>query len=408
MTTTKKEISSFYFVRHGESVNNKNKLVNGWTDCDLTENGIRSAYEAGEMLKGYPIKRIITSDLKRAIKTAEIIAKTIGLKGEIETYPELRERNWGIYENKPIENRPGLDISPESGEDWETFFNRVLVKLDNLKLNENTLIVGHAGIMRVIRKWCNTNDVKTRIENTKPVRIINLSKGWIEKDVEKISVTALLALKEHSERVKNKNFRTFVDEPLFYKIIKTLNKCSFVRQVIVNTDSRLIEELLIRDFPTVKIHFRPAYLTGDFVEMDKIIEYDIGFSDSEHFLQTHATNPLLTNQTIDNAISTYFIDLIENDSLFSVNKIKKRLYFPDGRPINHNKNELKRTQDLNAIFERNANIYLFSKVSFSKTKNRIGLNPFMYEMNKIESIDIDEETDFTQAELLYKHINNLQ
>jgi len=180
MTTTKKEISSFYFVRHGESVNNKNKLVNGWTDCDLTENGIRSAYEAGEMLKGYPIKRIITSDLKRAIKTAEIIAKTIGLKGEIETYPELRERNWGIYENKPIENRPGLDISPENGEDWETFFNRVTKTINKIQPGEESLIVGHAGIFRVFQKLLLNLEHQEKARNSTPYKIIFGPMGKIE------------------------------------------------------------------------------------------------------------------------------------------------------------------------------------------------------------------------------------
>ena len=180
MTNIKKEISSFYFVRHGESVNNKNKLVNGWTDCDLTENGIHSAHEAGEMLKGYPIKRIITSDLKRAIKTAEIIAKTIGYTGEIERYPDLRERNWGVYENKPIENRPGLDISPENGEDWETFFSRVTRIINEIQPAHESLIVGHAGIFRVFQKLLFNLEHQDKAQNSTPYKIVLGPTGKIE------------------------------------------------------------------------------------------------------------------------------------------------------------------------------------------------------------------------------------
>lgn len=178
----KKNTTSFYFVRHGESVNNKMKLVNGWTDCELTELGKLSAIEAGDILKEYPINRIVTSDLKRAVKTAEIIAKTIGFSGEIEKHEALRERNWGIYENKPIANRPGLDISPEKGEDWETFFNRVNCKIEELDLTDNTLFVGHAGVFRVIQKvFCNLEN-QEKISNCKPIKIeINENSNYTSK-----------------------------------------------------------------------------------------------------------------------------------------------------------------------------------------------------------------------------------
>lgn len=163
--------SGFYFIRHGESVNNRAQLVNGWTDCDLTENGEQSAAIAGETLRDYNITRIVTSDLKRAVKTAEIIADKINYHGPIETYAELRERNWGIYENKPISERPGLNINPENGESWEVFYERVTQKLFEMGLDENTLLIGHAGIYRVIQKMLFNLENQEKLSNCEPVRI---------------------------------------------------------------------------------------------------------------------------------------------------------------------------------------------------------------------------------------------
>ena len=59
------------------------------------------------------------------------------------------------------------------------------------------------------------------------------------------------------------------------------------------------------------------------------------------------------------------------------------------------------TQHLNPIFEENSCFYIFTKESFLSTNSRIGSSPLMYEIDKIESIDIDEKDDFIIAEAVY-------
>ena len=137
--------------------------------------------------------------------------------------------------------------------------------------------------------------------------------------------------------------------------------------------------------------------------MNEVIAYDLSRIEAQHFLQTHSTNPLLKSTTIDNAISTYFESLEQYDSIFSVTRLQTRLYTSDGRPLNHNPAQLLRTQDLEPIYEENSNLYIFSKTSFmANNRNRLGLNPKMYEIEKLEAIDIDEEEDFILAEVLCK------
>lgn len=217
-----------------------------------------------------------------------------------------------------------------------------------------------------------------------------------------MKITALLPMKSHSERVPNKNMRLFAGHPLFHAVAKILQASNMIDCIIVNTDSPGIAQSAIENFPKVVIHDRPKEIQGDYVSMNTIIGHDLLYANGEHFLQTHSTNPLLTRDTIESAITYYFNNLKSHDSLFSVTRLQNRLYWADGCPINHNPKELIRTQDLPPVFEENSNIFLFSRTSFfASGGNRMGTRPLMFEMNKLEAVDIDEEDDFILAETLY-------
>ncbi len=217
-----------------------------------------------------------------------------------------------------------------------------------------------------------------------------------------MKLTALLPMKGHSERVPNKNMRLFAGKPLYHCVAKVLQKSDYIETIVINTDSDIIAEDATKHFSKVKIYIRPEDIRGDMVPMNDIIAHDINHCPGEHFLQTHSTNPLLSVKTLEKGIKTYFLMPDKFDSVFSVTQWQARLYCSSGKPINHNPEELIRTQDLSPVFEENSNYYIFSKKSFKKTENRrIGLRPKMFVMDKIEAIDIDEESDFKLAETLY-------
>jgi CMP-N-acetylneuraminic acid synthetase len=218
-----------------------------------------------------------------------------------------------------------------------------------------------------------------------------------------MKVTALVPMKGHSERVPNKNIKILGDKPLFYHIMETLSQISLIDKIVINTDSEKIAKMAKKQFNKVLIHDRPDSIQGDFVSMNTIIEYDIDKSGDEYFLQTHSTNPLLKEESIKRSIETFEEKRKEGyDSLFSVTKMQTRLYWKDGKAINHNPDQLIRTQDLPPVFEENSCIYLFSKNSFYKRKARIGEKPYMFETSPYESVDIDNMIDFVLAEQLYK------
>jgi len=219
-------------------------------------------------------------------------------------------------------------------------------------------------------------------------------------------ILALLPMKGNSERVVNKNLKNFNGFPLYHRVMKTLIASKYIEKIIVNTDSEKIKNDVLLNFKNdVIVIDRPESIIGDFVSMNEIIKYDISCVDADYYIQTHSTNPLLRTKSIDQAIELMFSseENKSNDSVFSVTKLQTRLYDIKGTPYNHDPNILLRTQDLKPLFEENSNFYIFTKKSFSNAGNkRIGVRPFMFEIDKIEAIDIDEPQDFIIAEALHK------
>ncbi len=219
-----------------------------------------------------------------------------------------------------------------------------------------------------------------------------------------MQMNVLLPMKKNSERVKNKNMRSFGGHPLYHAVLKELLLVDEVKQIFINTDSEIISADAKERFgDKVTIVDRPEELRGDHVSMNRIIEYDINFSAGQHFLQTHSTNPLLKASAIRDAIDKYKKCIERYDSLFTVTKYQTRFFDSETNPINHDRSILLRTQDLPPYFEENSNMYLFSSESFEASGGqRIGCHPQMYVMPKLQAIDIDDQEDFDLAEYIYK------
>lgn len=216
-----------------------------------------------------------------------------------------------------------------------------------------------------------------------------------------MKIAAIVPMRHASERVKQKNYRDFGGRPLFHHIVETLLNCSKVTQVYIDTDSEVIIDDTASSFPSVKALIRPLHLREGTTPMNAVLEHTIGRIDADIYLQTHSTNPLLGASTIERAIDELLVNP-DRDSLFGVTRLQTRLYDANGKAINHDPDVLLRTQDLPPVYEENSNLYLFTKSSFMQKKNRIGSRPILFEIPKNEAWDIDDEIDFTLAELLYK------
>jgi CMP-N-acetylneuraminic acid synthetase len=217
-----------------------------------------------------------------------------------------------------------------------------------------------------------------------------------------MKLAALVPMRHHSQRVPGKNYRPLAGKPLFHHILETLLAVPEIEIVMVDTDSEPVMEDVRRLFPSVRLIERPEHLRADDIPMNDILLHDTAQVDAEFYLQTHSTNPLLKAETISEGIRKFFDVQQKYDSLFSVTRLQTRLYFEDGRAINHNPLELKQTQDLPPVYEENSCLYLFTRGNLVKKHHRIGDTPLLFEINRDEAWDIDEEFDFEIADFLMK------
>ena len=219
-------------------------------------------------------------------------------------------------------------------------------------------------------------------------------------------IVALVPMKHHSERVQGKNYRPFAGKPLYHRIVNSLLASLLIDQVVIDTDSPTLEQDLTQNFPEVALLKRPDDLCGDAVPMNDILLYDASQVEGDFYLQTHSTNPLLTTETITRAIEKFLANYPIYDSLFGVTRLQTRLWDNLTRAVNHNPAILLRTQDLPPIYEENSCLYIFNRHTLELKHNRIGDRPLMFEIDKLETIDIDQELDFTMAEFLYQQREN--
>jgi CMP-N-acetylneuraminic acid synthetase len=213
-------------------------------------------------------------------------------------------------------------------------------------------------------------------------------------------IVALLPMKANSVRVSGKNFRDFCGKPLFRWILDTLLSVEEIDQIVINTDARhILTENGLVETDRIIIRDRKTEICGDHVSMNLVLADDVANVPADLYLMTHTTNPLMSADTIRNAIITFLEaqSAGKADSLFTVDKVQTRFYRSDSTPVNHDPDNLIPTQELEPWFEENSNLYIFTADSFAKSRARIGIQPIMYEGPFFESIDIDTPSDWEFA-----------
>lgn len=148
-----------YFVRHGQTNINSQRLIQGRIDEPLNQVGVKQAKETGQLIKSLNIKfeKIISSPLSRALETAYLIARKNNYKDYIEVVPKLVERDFGNYELMKIADmfpKIMVDGFTEPGfEDSKTLINRIKLVLDELYSkyqNKTILATVHAHVIRTL------------------------------------------------------------------------------------------------------------------------------------------------------------------------------------------------------------------------------------------------------------------
>ncbi len=146
-----------YVVRHGQTIWNVEKRVQGITDIPLTDKGRSEAESLQGLIKTLNIDVVISSPLERARETAKILVDS---KLPINTDDRIKERDWGLNEGAFIDEVDRIDCwdvilntKVQNIECIQDFMYRVSSFIEDIKVrfkDKNVLVVTHSAVSRVI------------------------------------------------------------------------------------------------------------------------------------------------------------------------------------------------------------------------------------------------------------------
>lgn len=190
-----------YIVRHGESKHNKAGIWQGLLDGELSEKGIEQAKKLSNKLENKNFDAIYSSKLKRAMKTADIIAEKHNLKVKrYEEFNECRVELWNGYSINDVFTKFSKEFEEWSKNSWavidgvESLGNlqkrvveRFLKIVKNHKNEDTILIVSHGLALRTIILWI----LEMPLNKYRKIHLYNTSLTKIKYENEKFSIEYL-------------------------------------------------------------------------------------------------------------------------------------------------------------------------------------------------------------------------
>ncbi len=146
--------------RHGETDHNRERIMQGQTDVELNARGERQAERLAAHLADEDVDAVYASDLSRAHRTAELVAERHGLT--VEELPELRERSYGEFEGKHLDERDRRvqeqdvsldDWKPPAGEDFDDVVDRAFPVIESIRdahPDGTVVVVAHGWVNRAL------------------------------------------------------------------------------------------------------------------------------------------------------------------------------------------------------------------------------------------------------------------
>lgn len=214
-------------------------------------------------------------------------------------------------------------------------------------------------------------------------------------------LTAVIPVRQGSQRVKNKNFKLFAGKSLLEHKIELIKQLP-VDEIIINTDSDHAIELAKKS--NISYHKRDPYYASSECTNSEYHEYLAKVTNSKNILITQVTAPLIKLETYIEAIDIF--NNVNCNSLMSTKKIVEYIWHKNN-PINYKLDYAPNSQDLPNYFAPTFGVIIANREAMLKSRNFICDNPYFYPISDKESIDIDTELDFEFAEFLYKKEYNV-
>ena len=206
-------------------------------------------------------------------------------------------------------------------------------------------------------------------------------------------------MKLNNERLPNKNTKSFDNGyPLCHYVLDALKKVIEIDDIYVYCSNPSIKNYIPSG---IKFLQRSKDLDTSNTSMNEVLNHFAKDVDSDIYLLTHATSPFVQSTSIRDALKK--VTSGEYDSALAVQKIQEFLW-SNGSPLNYNLDNIPRTQDLPELFAETSGFYIFDKNHILNYNRRIGFNPYLKIVNKIEAVDVDDEDDFNIANSIFNSL----
>ncbi len=208
-------------------------------------------------------------------------------------------------------------------------------------------------------------------------------------------VAAFLPAKGSSQRIPNKNTMLLDGEPLFIRSLKKLLACPSVDEVYLDTESHEIISLAA-DLRHKVMHRAPE-LAGNSTDGNMLFLNEARHTEADICVQLLGTSPFMRIETIERAIQVLKEDPAY-DCVIAVKKEKQYLW-KDGAPC-YNREHIPNSVDLDDTLIETMGLYVMRREAALAQKGRLGLKPYLLEVDPLEGVDVNWPADFHMANLI--------
>ena len=219
--------------------------------------------------------------------------------------------------------------------------------------------------------------------------------------MDKKKIVAIIPIRKNSQRIKNKNFLNFFKGKSLLELkIEQLKKVNNIDEIVVSSDSELAKKISKRY--DISFHAREKYFASSSCSGSKFFENLARCIDGDYLMYCPCTSPIIKQKTYNLFLNKFESTKYKYDSLNTVS-ILKSFIWKDNKSLNYNSIKAPNSQDLpNNYFSLTFGINIISRKNMIKFKNIVGKKPKFIVLNKLESTDINDKTDFKIAQMLYK------
>jgi CMP-N,N'-diacetyllegionaminic acid synthase len=235
-------------------------------------------------------------------------------------------------------------------------------------------------------------------------------------------ITAVVMARKGSKGLPGKSYRDLNGLPCFFWSVKDAYESEYIDTVIISCSCEVVKDrfnefkhtLPIKEDKFIYYIDRPEMLNGPLVKNEEVLKHAYKKAwedltvDSDYLLTLQSTSPIRNNGLIDNCIEKMFKE--KADSLVTVSKhfdftwkpTNDGAVCPNGYYLNRPmRQQIKKDEFL---YIDNGNVYITSKQILFSKDNRLGGVVSMYECDKFQSLQIDDEKDWTLVEAAIKNL----